>query len=360
MSDSLQPHELQHARLPCPSLSLGACSNSCPESRQCHPTISSFVAPFPSCTQSFPASGSFPVGQLFASCGQRIRASASVFPMNTQGWFPLGLTDLISLLSKVLSRVFSCTTIWKHKFFSAQPSLWSNSHIHTWLQEKSKQTIALTIWTFVSKMMFLLLNMLSMLDIAFLPRSKRLLFSWLYSLSTVILEPKTRVFPWSSKSSYSSLLALTPKILKDCCCSVTKSCSTLCNPMNSSTPGFLVLHYLLEFAQIHVCWVSDAIQPSYLPSSPSPPALNLSQNQGLSSESVLHIRQPKYWSSSFSISPSNEYSGLISFTTDWFDLLATQGTLKASPTPQFESINSSELSLLYGPALISIWLLEKP
>ena len=185
-----RPYELQHARLPCPSLSLGACSNSCPESRQCHPTVSSFVAPFPSCTQSFPASGSFPVGQLFASCGQRIRASASVFPMNTQGWFPLGLTDLISLLSKVLSRVFSCTTIWKHKFFSAQPSLWSNSHIHTWLQEKSKQTIALTIWTFVSKMMFLLLNMLSMLDIAFLPRSKRLLISWLQSPSAVILEPK--------------------------------------------------------------------------------------------------------------------------------------------------------------------------
>ena len=113
--------ELQHARLPCPSLSLGACSNSCPESQQCHPTISSFVAPFPSCTQSFPASGSFPLGQLFASCGQRIRASASVFPMNTQGWFPLGLTDLISLLSKVLSRVFSSTTIWKHQFFGAQP-----------------------------------------------------------------------------------------------------------------------------------------------------------------------------------------------------------------------------------------------
>ena len=188
----------------------------------------------------FPRIRVFPANQFFTSGSQSIGApaSASVLPMNIQGWFPLRLTGLISLLSKVLSRVFSCTTIWKHKFFSAQPSLWSNSHIHTWLQEKSKQTIALTIWTFVSKMMFLLLNMLSMLDIAFLPRSKRLLFSWLYSLSTVILEPKTRVFPWSSKSSYSSLLALTPKILKDCCCSVTKSCSTLCNPMNSSTPGF--------------------------------------------------------------------------------------------------------------------------
>ena len=117
--------------------------------------------------------------------------------------------------------------------------------------------------------------------------------------------------------------------------------------------SFSVLCYLSEFAQIHVCWVSDAIQPSYLPSSPSPPALNLSQNQGLSSESVLHIRQPKYWSSSFSISPSNEYSGLISFTTDWFDLLAVQGTLKSSPTPQWKSINSL-VSLLYGPTLPSI------
>ena len=91
---------------------------------------------FSSCPQSFPASGSFPVSQLFTSGGKRIRASASVLPMNIQDWFPLRLTGLITLLSKGLSRVFSSTTVWKHQFFGAQPSLWSNSHIHTWLLEK--------------------------------------------------------------------------------------------------------------------------------------------------------------------------------------------------------------------------------
>ena len=103
-----------------------------------HPTISSSVAPFPSCPQSFPASGSFPMSQLFTSGGQIIGASASILilPMNIQGWFPLGLTGWISLLSKGLARVFSNTTVQKHQFFSAQPSLWSNSHIHTWLLEK--------------------------------------------------------------------------------------------------------------------------------------------------------------------------------------------------------------------------------
>ena len=112
VSDSLQPHELQHARLPCPSLSLGACSNSCPESRQCHPTVSSFVAPFSSCPQSFPALRSF-LMSLFISGGQRFGASASssVLPMNIQGQFPLGLTGLISLLPKGLSGVFSSTTV---------------------------------------------------------------------------------------------------------------------------------------------------------------------------------------------------------------------------------------------------------
>ena len=99
-------------------------------------TISSSVTPFSSCLQSFPASGSFRVSLLFASGGQSIGASASVLPMNIQDRFPLGLTGLISLLSKGLSRVFSSTTVWKHQFFSAQPSLWSNSHIHTWLLEK--------------------------------------------------------------------------------------------------------------------------------------------------------------------------------------------------------------------------------
>ena len=108
---------------------------SCPLSRWCHPTISSSVAPLSSCPQSFPASGSFPVSQFFASSGQSIGASASVLPMNVQDWFPLGLTGLISLLSKRFPRVFS-STVQKHQFFGAQPSLWSNSHIHTWLLEK--------------------------------------------------------------------------------------------------------------------------------------------------------------------------------------------------------------------------------
>ena len=132
MSDSLQPHELQHARLPCPSPTLGACSNSCPLSWWCHPTISSSVVPFSSCLQSFPASGSFPMSQFFASGGQSIglSASASVLPKNIQDWFPLGWTGLPSLQSKGLSRVFSNTTVQKHQCFGAQFSLWSNSHNH--------------------------------------------------------------------------------------------------------------------------------------------------------------------------------------------------------------------------------------
>ena len=125
VSDSLQPRGLQHVRLPCPSPSLGACSNSCPLSWWCRPTISFSVVPFSSCPQSFPASGSFPVSQLFASGGQSIGVSAStaVLPMNTQDWSPLGWIGWISWQSKGLSRVFSNTTVQKHQFFGAQPSL---------------------------------------------------------------------------------------------------------------------------------------------------------------------------------------------------------------------------------------------
>ena len=117
MSNSLQPHGMQHARPPCPSPAPRVYSNSCPLSWWCHPTISSSVIPFFSCFQSFPASGSFPMSQLFASDGQSIRASASasVLPMNIHGWFPLGLTGLISLQSKGLPRVFSSTTVQKHQ-----------------------------------------------------------------------------------------------------------------------------------------------------------------------------------------------------------------------------------------------------
>ena len=118
------------ARLLCPPLSLRVCSNSCPMSQWCHPAISSSVIPFSSYLQSFPESGSFPMSWLFISGGQSIGASASVLPMSIQGWFPLGWTGLTSLRSQGLSRVFPSTTIWKHPFFSAQSSSWSNSHIH--------------------------------------------------------------------------------------------------------------------------------------------------------------------------------------------------------------------------------------
>ena len=133
-SNSVQLHGLQHTRLPCLSLSPKLCSNSSPLSQWFQPTMSLSVVPFSSRPQSFPTSGSFPVSQLFASGGQR--TSASVLPRSIQSWFPLGLTGLISLLSKGLSRVFSNTRVQKHRFFGTQPSLWSNSHISTWLLEK--------------------------------------------------------------------------------------------------------------------------------------------------------------------------------------------------------------------------------
>ena len=133
MSNSLQPHGLL-----CPELSPWVCSNSCPLSLWCYLTTLSSVIPFSFCPQSFPASGSFPMNQLFASGGQSIGALAlaSIFSMNIQGWFPLGLTGLISLLSKEFSRVLSNTTVQKPQLFGAQPTSWSNYHIHTLLLEK--------------------------------------------------------------------------------------------------------------------------------------------------------------------------------------------------------------------------------
>ena len=176
MSDSLWPHGPQHARLPCPSPTPRACSNSCPSSRWCHPTISSSAVPFSSCPQSFPASKSFPVSQFFTSGGQSFGVSAlvSVLPMNIQDWFPLGWTGWISLQSKRLSRVFSnhhsskASILWRSAFFTVQLS-----HPYVTIGK----TIALTRWTFVGKVMSLLFNMLSRLVITFLPRSKRLLIS---------------------------------------------------------------------------------------------------------------------------------------------------------------------------------------
>ena len=138
VSSSLWPHESQHARPPCPSPTPGVYPNWCPSSWWWHPTISSSVVPFSSCPQSLPASGSFPMSQLFTWGGQSIgvSASASVLPINTQDWAPLGWTGWISLQSKGLSTVFSNTTVQKHQFFSAQLSSQSNSHIHTWPLEK--------------------------------------------------------------------------------------------------------------------------------------------------------------------------------------------------------------------------------
>ena len=147
-SDSLWPCGLKHTRFPCLSLTPGACSSSCPSSQWCHPTNSSPVVPFSSCLQSFPASGPFPKSQFFASGGQSIRVSAStsVVPMNIQDSFLLGWTGWISFQSKGLSRVFPNTIVQKHQFFSSQVFFWSNSHIHTWLLEKT----ALTRQTLVS------------------------------------------------------------------------------------------------------------------------------------------------------------------------------------------------------------------
>ena len=137
VSDSLRPHESQHARPPCPSPTPEVYPNSCPLSRWCHPTISSSVVPFSSYPQSLPASESFPMSQLFPWGGQstRVSALASFLPKKSQGWSPSEWTAWISLQSKGLSRVFSNTAVQKHRFFSAQLSSQSNSHIHTWPPE---------------------------------------------------------------------------------------------------------------------------------------------------------------------------------------------------------------------------------
>ena len=178
MSDSLWPHEPHNTRPPCPSPTPGVHPNPCPLSQWCHPTISSSVVPLSSCPQSFPASGSFQMSQLFASGGQIIGASAStsVLPMNIQDWFPLGWTGWISLQSKGLSSLLqhhsSKTSILLHSaFFIVQLS-------HPYMT--TGKTIALTRWTFVDKVMSLLFNMLSRLVIIFLPRSKHLLILWLW------------------------------------------------------------------------------------------------------------------------------------------------------------------------------------
>ena len=188
MSDSLQPHGLQHTRPPCPSPTPRVYSNSCPLSRWCHPTISSPVVPFSSLLQSFPASGSYEMSQLFASCGQSIgvTASASVLPMNIQGWFPLGnwldlLADQGTLKSLLQHHSSKASILWCSAFFIVQLS-------HSYMTTGKTETLNRP--TFVGEVMSLLFHMLSRLVITFLPRSKCLLILWLQSPSAVILKPK--------------------------------------------------------------------------------------------------------------------------------------------------------------------------
>ena len=188
VSNSLQPHEPQHAKPPCPSPTPGVYPNPCPLSQWCHPAISSSVIPFSSCPQPFPASWSFQMSQLFTLGGQStgVSASTAILPMNTQDWSPVGWTGWISLQSKGLSRVLqhhsSEASILRHSaFFTVQLS---QPYMTT------GKTIALTRQTFVDKVMSLLFNMLSRLVITFLPRSKWLLITWLQSPSAVTLEPR--------------------------------------------------------------------------------------------------------------------------------------------------------------------------
>ena len=219
VSDSLRPHEPQHARPPCPSRTPGIHPNPHPSSRWCHTTISSSVVPFSSCPQSFPAPGSFPwVSSSHIRWPKYRSFSFNISPSSEHQDWSLGWTGWISLQSKGLSRVFSNTTVQKHQFFGTQLSSQSNSHIHTWPLGK---TTALTRWTFVGKVMSLLLNMLSRLVITFLPRSKRLLISWLQSPCAVILEPKKiksdiylpmkwwDQIPWSSFSEWKWIFIFT-------------------------------------------------------------------------------------------------------------------------------------------------------
>ena len=170
MSDSLWPHESQHARPPCPSPTPRVYPNPCPLSQWCHPAISSSAIPFSSCPQYFPASESFPISQLFAWGGQRIEVSSStsVLPMNTQGWFCLDLLAVQGILKSLVQRHSSKASILRRSaFFIVQLS-------HSYMT--TGKNIALSRWTFVGKVMSLLLNMLSRLVITFLPRSKRLSF----------------------------------------------------------------------------------------------------------------------------------------------------------------------------------------
>ena len=210
LSDSLWPHGLQHARLPCPSPTPGAYSNSCPSSQWCHPTTLSAVDPFSSCLQSFPTSGSFPMSQFFTAGGQSIgaSASASVLPMNIQDWFPLGWTGWIFSQSKgtlksLLQHHSSKASILRHSaFFTVQLS-------HPYMT--TGKIIVLTVGKVMSLLFF---NTLSGLVIAFLLRSKGLLISWLQSPSAVILQPPKIKSVIVSPSICHEVMGLEAMILK--------------------------------------------------------------------------------------------------------------------------------------------------
>ena len=174
--------------------------------------------------------------------------------------------------------------------------------------------------------------------------------SW-YSSTPCALGSQFICINYVSNSSKVGSTYLQHSMTASCCCSVTQSCLTLCNPMDYSTPCFPVHYHLLELAQTYVHWVGDAIQPSHPLTSPSPPAFNLTQHQGLFQWVGSLHQVAEYWSLTSSISSSSEYSGLISFRMDWFDFLAVQETLKSL---RQQSINSLVLSLLYGPTLTSI------
>ena len=232
MSDYLWPHELQHDRPPCPSLTPQACSDSSPLSWWCHSTISSSVIPF-SPFQSFPASGSFPISQFFASGGQSIGVSASlsILPMNIQDWFPLELTDWISLQSKGLSRsllqhhsskasILRCSA-----FFIVQLS-------HPYMT--TGKTIALTRWTFVGKVMSLLFNMLSRLVIAFLPKEKSLMMQVKEGSEKVSLKlniQKTKIMASSPITSW-QIDGETVQTVRDCFGVLQNHCRWWLKPWN--------------------------------------------------------------------------------------------------------------------------------
>ena len=204
LSDSYWCHRLQHARLPCPLPSPRICPSPCLFKWWCHPTISSSVTLFFFCLQSFPASGSFPMSQLFTLGGQSIgdSASSSVLPKSIWGWFPLRLTCLISLVPKGLSKVFYTSTVWKHQFFSTLSSLLSIQLLHVYMT--TGKSISLDYTDLCHQRDVFAFNTLSRFVTTFLPRSNRLLISWLQSPSTVIWEARKRKSVTASTFSPSS------------------------------------------------------------------------------------------------------------------------------------------------------------